>query len=112
MSTKTTKRGKPDRVRQVLLGLFLVSLGIYTYGAFTSSLFDQSLADKRAYLMTISQMPEEGAEEVQRRATLYWDTYPDVSRHEYFGRDGKLGIYGARTHYLKHGRYENRKWPE
>ena len=112
MKTNENNKAKPGRVRLALFGLFILSLGVYLYGAFTSSLFDQSLADQRAYLMTVSRMPEEDAEEVRRRAEIYWTAYPDVAVDDYFGRGGKMGIYGARTHYQKHGRFENRIWPE
>ena len=101
-----------DRVRQILFGLFLLSLGVYAYGAFTSTLFDRGLADKRAYLMTASRMPEIDAAEMRRQAEAYWDRYRDVAKDDHFGRNGKLGIYGARSHFLSHGRYAGREWPE
>ena len=74
-----------DRVRQILFGLFLLSLGVYAYGAFTSTLFDQGLADKRAYLMTVSRMPEIDAAEMRRQAEAYWDRYRDVAKDDHFG---------------------------
>ncbi len=101
-----------DRIRQALFVLFLLSLGAYGYGAFTSSLLDRGLAGKRAYLMTVSRMPEMDIAEVRRQAEAYWDRYPNVANNWHFGRNGELGIYGARTHYLRHGRYEGRVWPE
>lgn len=101
-----------DRLRQALFGLFLLSLGAYAYGAFTSTLFDQRLADKRAYLMTASRAPEVDVDEMRRQAEAYWSRYRDVAADGHFGRNGKLGIYGARSHYLAHGRYEGRTWPE
>ena len=109
---QSTRNRMKDRVRQLLFGLFLLSLGAYAYGAFTSSLFNPRLADERAYLMTASRMPEADPEEVRRRAEAYWSRYPDIAADAHFGRDGALGIYGARAHYQKHGRYEGRTWPE
>ena len=109
---QSTGSAMKDRVRQALFGLFLLSLGAYTYGAFTSSLFNPRLADERAYLMTASRMPEVDAEEVRRQAEAYWNRYKDIAADAHFGRNGALGIYGARAHYQKHGRYEGRTRPE
>lgn len=112
MSNESINDVMKDRIRQALFGLFILSLGAYAYGAFTSTLFDESLADKRAFLMTASRASEGDPAEMRRQAEAYWDAYPGVARDEAFGRNGKFGLYGARTHYLRHGRYEGRTWPE
>lgn len=101
-----------DRIRQALFGLFILTLGVYAYGAFTSTLFDRGLADKRAFLVTASRAPEGDPAEIRRQAEAYWDLYPNVAEDEYFGRNGKFGRYGARYHYQSHGRFEGRTWPE
>ena len=44
-------------------------------------------------------------------AIEYWAKYPDVRNHHYFGENGTLGVFGAREHYLKHGKAEARHWP-
>ncbi len=112
MSNESIQGVMKDRIRQALFGLFVLSLGAYAYGAVTSTLFDRGLADKRAYLVTASRAPEGDPAEMRRQAEAYWDLYPGVAADEYFGRDGKFGIYGARTQDLRHGRYEGRTWPE
>ncbi len=112
MSNESIKGTMKDRIRQALFGLFVLSLGAYAYGAFTSTLFDGGLADKRAFLVTASRAPEGDPVEMRRQAEAYWDRYRSVARDAYFGRNGKFGLYGARTHYLRHGRYEGRTWPE
>ena len=112
MSVESTKNIMKDRVRQILFGLFLLSLGAYAYGAVTSSLFNPNLAGERTFLMTVSRMSEIDVAEMRRQAEAYWTRYKDVGRHDHFGRNGELGLYGARTHYLRHGRYERRQWPE
>ena len=43
-------------------------------------------------------------------ARAYWNRYPDVAGHSYFGENGVLGADGARTHYLLHGKAEGRSW--
>ena len=112
MSTESTQPVMKDRLRIALFGLFVLCLGAYVYGASTSTLFDRGMADKRAYLMTASRAPEGDPAEIRRRAEAYWELYPGVAADEYFGRNGKFGIYGARYHYQAHGRYEGRTWPE
>lgn len=112
MSKESIKGVMKDRIRQALFGLFFLSLGVYAYGAFTSTLFDQRLAGEHAFLVTASQMPDMDAAEMRRQAEAYWGRYRDVANDAHFGRNGELGLYGARTHYLRHGRYEGRTWPE
>ncbi len=112
MSAESINDLMKDRVRQILFGLFLLSLGAYAYGAVTSSLFNPDLAGERTFLMTVSRMSEIDVAEMRRQAEAYWTRYKDVGRNEHFGRNGELGLYGARTHYLRHGRYEGRQWPE
>jgi len=55
--------------------------------------------------------PDEAKE--RRLANKYWAKYQDVRDNSYFGKHGRLGIYGAREHYLRHGRKEfpGRIWP-
>ena len=43
-------------------------------------------------------------------ASLYWQHNSDVELHELYGRNGRLGIYGARIHYHFYGKNEGRLW--
>lgn len=43
-------------------------------------------------------------------ARAYWNRYPDVANHPYFGENGILGTNGARAHYQLHGKAEGRRW--
>ena len=43
-------------------------------------------------------------------ARAYWNRYPDVANHSYFGENGILGTEGARAHYQLHGKAEGRRW--
>jgi len=44
-------------------------------------------------------------------AKIYWSKHPNVMSDAYFGKDGRLGIYGARQHFRKHGKNEGKNWP-
>lgn len=43
-------------------------------------------------------------------ARAYWERNPDVADDPFFGETGVLGVFGARTHYDRHGRKEGRTW--
>ncbi len=46
-------------------------------------------------------------------AEIYWSRYPDVRADPYFGKGGRLGNYGAREHYRRHGDDVTvRMWPK
>jgi hypothetical protein len=60
------------------------------------------------------RQPTESFDDVQRRraAEDYWERYPEIRTHHYFGEHGPLGVDGARQHYLQHGRHEGRTYAE
>ena len=43
-------------------------------------------------------------------ADSYWRRNADVESHPRFGRNGGMGVYGARAHFNWHGRKEGRLW--
>lgn len=54
--------------------------------------------------------PDAAAEE--KMANVYWHLYPDVQKSIYYGRNGHMGVYGPRAHYIIHGKTEGRIWPK
>jgi len=44
-------------------------------------------------------------------AEAYWSEHQDVMTSQQYGKAGRMGIYGARAHYLRYGRSEGRLWP-
>jgi hypothetical protein len=56
------------------------------------------------------EFPDRAAE--QALAAKYWADNPDVRDHFYFGEKGPLGVYGARSHFRRHGQGEGRNWPD
>ena len=80
----TLSPGPADCLRQALFGLFVLSLGAYAYGAFTSTLFDRGLADKRAFLVTASRAyegnPAEENRGVQRHACALFAKSPEKTK--------------------------------
>jgi hypothetical protein len=45
-------------------------------------------------------------------AAKYWARYPGVGVHSYFGKKGRLKIFGARAHFDRHGKGEGNVWPK
>ncbi|SHH94137.1 hypothetical protein [Desulfofustis glycolicus] len=89
-------------IDRVIVIICVVSFGSWLVGLAGSPLFHP---DRHAPPRSGDQDPAELA-----LAQAYWNRYPDVSGHSYFGENGVLGTNGARTHYLLHGKAEGRRW--
>ena len=89
----------------------VLALVLYGQAARHSPAFD---SDQRLRLAFLKQTAAEhaAAPDGQERvlAEAYWQRYPDIAAHPYFGTHGQLGIPGAREHYQQHGRREGRLW--
>jgi hypothetical protein len=102
---------------KVVIGLIWLLVGIvWLLTALTiadASLFDRSAIRERVYAQRLEQSAKAGPtpREIRGNAETYWAHYPDVANDPYFGRNGPLGIFGAREHYDRHGRREGRVWP-
>ena len=90
-----------------ILGItaIVVALGLYTVGAFQSSLLSEEIAERKAYIARHTPL-----DRAERRAKAYWKRYPDVAAHPFFGENGVQGIYGPLVHFDRHGRSEGRLW--
>jgi hypothetical protein len=62
---------------------------------------------RHPHLMVERQLTPE-LEETRSLAEAYWSRYRDVRDHEYYGKNGEMGIYGAREHYKNYGKREGR----
>ena len=87
--------------------LFAASLAIYAFGATRLPQADARTDDMLRVLARAADI-DTAAEEKLARA--YWDRYPDVAKSDVYGVGGRLGILGAREHYMRHGRREGRVW--
>lgn len=90
--------------------LVAVSLAAYGLGAAHSPLLDARRGEAVWLAQrTIATAAQNHAEEVAL-AEAYWRRNPDVAADRFFGRAGILSPHGAREHWLRHGRRENRRW--
>ncbi len=92
--------------------LFAGSLVAYGYGAGHSPLLDSAKAKQFDYLRQVEKKSDLIRLDERQQAEAYWRTYPDVENHPYFGKNGPLGIFGAREHFRRHGKQEGRRWPK
>ena len=94
------------------VGVMAAALGIYAHGAFNSPLLDGTLAQHEAYRQNVLATEGLDPDREEALAQAYWRRYGDVRADPYFGENGQLGVFGAREHYMRHGRREGRIWLE
>ena len=73
-------------------------------------MLDDRLATRQRMLEEVARGKSTDLLAERMLAEAYWSRYPDVAADAVFGRTGKMGIYGAREHYQRHGRHEGRIW--
>ncbi len=95
-----------------IVGMMALSVFVYGYGAWHSPRLGTEATARAAYLKHMSQTAQPNLEQERMQAEQYWRDNPDVGTHPYFGKNGQLGILGAREHYKRHGQRENRTWPQ
>jgi hypothetical protein len=96
----------------IAIAVLFLSIAVWLWGLLNSDI----AGDERGSAPTrqATRQPTESVDDVQRRraAESYWERYPEIREHHYFGEHGPLGIDGARQHYLQHGRHEGRIYQE
>lgn len=89
---------------------FALALGAFVVGAVNSPAVDGIRAQERVVLNKHARRAAVDIEYERAVAEAYWQRNPDVAADAFFGRDGALGLFGAREHYDRHGRAEGRRW--
>lgn len=86
-------------------GIAILFLGTFYYEEYGVKIRDNAIIAEQK-----KNYPDKKRE--RRLAEAYWSRYPDVRDDWYFGQNGRLGVYGARVHYERHGKQGNgRVWP-
>lgn len=96
--------------RLLIAALLFAGFGSYAWGALHAPWMDR---ERPAQVQLARQMIEDSKRDDAAERALaedYWTRYPDVAADGYFGRNGKLGLQGAREHFARHGRREGRIW--
>jgi hypothetical protein len=92
----------------VILGIMAISAWLWFDGLARSPFFTPALLEERRYVQRyILEHAPDNAEE-RMLAYAYWHRYPDVREDGHYGKEGTMGIFGARKHYEQHGRHEGR----
>ncbi len=86
-----------------------LALVAYSVGAWHSPLLDR---ERNLQFDALAQAEAWNEEEERSLAETYWTRNADVAADLYYGRDGTLGVWGAREHFKHHGEKEGRHWPE
>ncbi len=101
------KRSESLRLLITGAALFL-SLTLYVNGLLRSQVTDPALAGEEKYLQKYIDSQQPNYQKEKALADGYWRRYKDIRQNRYWGRDGPMGIWGARHHYRQHGRREGR----
>ncbi|THB74557.1 MAG: hypothetical protein D6B25_13305 [Desulfobulbaceae bacterium] len=95
---------------QLLLIILIVTLSlcIWFYGLSESPVRQPEQFNQQQYLNKFlrENAPDFAAE--RALAEGYWLRYPDIGSNDYFGKNGPMGLYGARDHFEQFGRKEGR----
>ena len=93
------------------LAITAVAWAMYAMGAADSPLLSRVERQRQAYLDEILRNAQTADLTAERDlAEIYWQRYPDVANDGFFGRNGQMGVFGAREHFERHGRREGRIW--
>ena len=98
--------------RSLVFAGIALALIAYAIGAWESPLLDRECRAQREFVSRYALMAARDETAEQVLAERYWTQYADVAADAKFGRNGSLGIWGAREHFNRHGRREGRHWPK
>lgn len=98
------------RLFKILVPILVLgsSLTLYLLGLIHSPLLHPEQLAERRYVEHFLQQNAPDLEQERKLAEAYWRRYRDVAQDSYYGRQGPMGIFGAREHYQQHGRREGR----
>lgn len=99
---------KSRRYALAILGM-TAAFAVYGYGFYNSPVMNPDFRAQQDVLAHYAKS-QGNQEAVRMLAEAYWQRNPDVAADSYFGRNGKMGTFGAREHYDRHGRKEGRRW--
>lgn len=92
----------------VTISSLTVGLYYYAKGFARSSILNPDREAENRYLQKFIENNDHNLRAEKLLAEGYWSRYKDVRRDRYWGRNGPMGIWGARDHYQQHGRREGR----
>ena len=101
------------RIRAVTTAVvLLLASGGWLWGLFSSEPLVAERSGAPSHRSEQQRLESFDEGQLRQAAEAYWNRYPDIRKHHYFGEHGPLGLDGARQHYLQHGRFEGRIYGE
>jgi hypothetical protein len=92
--------------------IFGLACGGWLLGATELPLLNRDIAAQRARAASVAMSGSLDLSAEPQLAEAYWQRNPDVAADAHYGRHGRVGVLGAREHWLRHGKIEGRRWGE
>lgn len=92
--------------------MIVLACGGWLLGAMQSPLLNRQIAAQHARAASVAMHGRLDLSAEPQLAEAYWLRNPDVAADAHYGRHGRIGILGAREHWLRHGKSEGRRWGE
>ena len=86
----------------------LIAVVIYVMELQQSPLFMPEAALQKKYLQTLIRENSPDTARERLLAEAYWLRYSDVRTDPHWGSKGPMGVWGARDHFVLHGKREGR----
>lgn len=102
------KRLKNISLSVITFGAIVSSAVLWTRGFIQSPLVEPHLRLEEQFIRDYVQANNPDLQQEKILAESYWLRYSDVRGNSYWGVNGPLGIWGARDHFMQHGKREGR----
>ena len=109
MQSRKSMKHTYIRYRPIVVAVVLsFSAVLWLFGLSKSPIGNPNLFVERQLAQRYNQQHSPDLQSTRTLAEAYWNRYRDVREHDYYGKNGKMGIYGAEEHFKHHGRGEGR----
>ena len=92
----------------ITTAILTASVLLWIWGLFYSPIFlpESQQQEQSGNRFIQNHSPE--LETIKTLADAYWQRYADIKNDKHYGRNGKMGIFGAEEHFRQHGKQEGR----
>lgn len=92
----------------ITIGAIVSSGLLWVRGLLQSPYYEPGLQVEEKYIREYIETNSPDNRQEKILAEGYWLRYRDISKNNYWGVDGPMGIWGPRDHFTQHGRREGR----
>lgn len=110
MNIERHPSGRATHTLLVLLTVVSICTSLFFYfnGLSRTSIFNPQKRYEEKFVQKYIEENDPDYHEELILAQSYWLRYEDVNDNDYWGVNGPMGIWGARDHFLQHGKREGR----